>query len=354
MHPTIPAVAAARRFASPLRSSPARWPAAAVSGAAHSPPLPRTQRSRSVDVYDRADRLGRCRSIEKDGRHYIVGMPGHEYALRIRNTTGQRILAVTSVDGVNVVTGETATPSQSGYVIDPWGRVEIAGWRKSLSRTAAFYFTEHSNSYAARTGRPHDVGVIGVAVFAERAARQPMRISESADGARGRARREAKTEADAAAPASAAPPMPIFASDRGSAASARGTPARPGRSARARCERPTAGEARHRTRTQRDVARRQVAFERATSDPAADRRDPVRPPREPGRAGRAPRAAAITMRAVRRSRSPACASRPIRGSRRAPVPDRALRRPRVARILRGPCPPLDGRLPFPETNPTRT
>jgi hypothetical protein len=34
-----------------------------------------------------------------------------------------------------------------------------------MQRTAAFYFTELENSYAARTGRPDNVGVIGVAVF---------------------------------------------------------------------------------------------------------------------------------------------------------------------------------------------
>jgi hypothetical protein len=37
-----------------------------------------------------------------------------------------------------------------------------------LKRVAAFYFTEHANSYAARTGRPHNVGVIGVALFRKR------------------------------------------------------------------------------------------------------------------------------------------------------------------------------------------
>ena len=68
--------------------------------------------------------------------------------------TGERILAVTSVDGVNAVSGETASPEQSGYVIDAWGSVEITGWRKSLDRTAAFYFTDLGDSYAARTGRP--------------------------------------------------------------------------------------------------------------------------------------------------------------------------------------------------------
>jgi hypothetical protein len=120
----------------------------------------------SMDVYDRHERTS-LPIYTKDGRRYIVGAPGHEYAVRIRNNTGERILAVTSVDGVNVVTGETASPNQSGYVIEPWGSVEIAGWRKSLERTAAFYFTDLGDSYAARTGRPDNVGVIGVAVFKE-------------------------------------------------------------------------------------------------------------------------------------------------------------------------------------------
>jgi hypothetical protein len=133
--------------------------------AAHSPP-PRSLVT--MDVYDRSD--GSALPVyTKDGRRYVVGAPGHEYAVRIRNCTGERILAVTSVDGVNVVTGETAAPDQSGYVIEPWGSVEIAGWRKGLDRTAAFYFTDLGDSYAARTGRPGNVGVIGVAVFREKA-----------------------------------------------------------------------------------------------------------------------------------------------------------------------------------------
>src|SRR4029453_5272839 len=35
-------------------------------------------------------------------------------------------------------------------------------------RTAAFYFTDLGDSYAARTGRPQNVGVVGVAVFQEK------------------------------------------------------------------------------------------------------------------------------------------------------------------------------------------
>jgi len=120
-----------------------------------------------VDVYDRADGMA-LPVYAKNGRSYIVGTPGHEYAVRIRNCTGGRVVVVTSVDGVNVISGETAAQTQSGYVLDPWGSVEIGGWRKSMDRTAAFYFTDLGDSYAARTGRPQNVGVVGVAVFQEK------------------------------------------------------------------------------------------------------------------------------------------------------------------------------------------
>lgn len=144
----------------------------ALPGAAL-PPQPRLV---AVDVYDRTSGAALPVHVH-DGRSYVVGAPGHAYAVRIRNCTGARVLAVTSVDGVNVVSGETAAPDQAGYVIEPWGSVEITGWRKSLQRIAAFTFADQAQSYAARTGRPFDIGVIGVAAFAE--ARPPQqRIAE--------------------------------------------------------------------------------------------------------------------------------------------------------------------------------
>ncbi len=120
-----------------------------------------------VDVYDRS--AGEALPLYRHhGRRYVEGQPGNEYAIRIRNCSGQRLLAVLSVDGVNAVTGDTASPEQSGYVIEPGGYVTVHGWRKDLTRTAAFYFSDPGDSYAARTGRPHDLGVIGVALFRER------------------------------------------------------------------------------------------------------------------------------------------------------------------------------------------
>ena len=101
------------------------------------------------------------------GDTWVAGTPGSRYSVRLANTTGERVLVVLSVDGVNVVTGQTANPAQAGYVLEPWESAEISGWRKSMDDIAQFVFTDLGDSYAARTGRPHNVGVIGVAVFQE-------------------------------------------------------------------------------------------------------------------------------------------------------------------------------------------
>ena len=70
-----------------------------------------------LSVYDR-DQGRNLPVYEHEGRHYVVGKPGNRYQMVLRNRSGQDLLAVTSVDGVNVVSGETATWQQSGYVLD--------------------------------------------------------------------------------------------------------------------------------------------------------------------------------------------------------------------------------------------
>ncbi len=123
-----------------------------------------------VEIFDR--KTGEVLPVYwHDGKRHVAGEPGREYEIRLGSRDGCRVLAVTSVDGVNVISGKTASPSQSGYVIDSWGGVTIDGWRKSLDEVAAFYFTALPDSYAARTGRADNVGVIGVALFRERVRR---------------------------------------------------------------------------------------------------------------------------------------------------------------------------------------
>jgi hypothetical protein len=121
----------------------------------------------NVDILTRGD--GQVLPIyPSGGRNWVVGAPGQEYSIRYCNSSPGRVLAVISVDGVNVVSGDTASPAQSGYVLNANECSDIHGWRKNLARTAAFYFTELPDAYATRTGRPENVGVIGVAVFREK------------------------------------------------------------------------------------------------------------------------------------------------------------------------------------------
>jgi hypothetical protein len=110
------------------------------------------------------------------GEYWVAGKPGARYAIEIRNCIGGRVLAVTSVDGVNVLSGATAGWDQAGYVFDPGESYQVTGWRKSNSEVAAFTFSDSRDSYAERTGRPANVGVIGVAIFRER---QPQAVYRS-------------------------------------------------------------------------------------------------------------------------------------------------------------------------------
>ena len=136
---------------------------------------------------------------ESAGHWFVAGRPGSEYRITVRNGERGDLLAVVSVDGVNVVTGETAAAAQSGYVIERGRSLSVDGWRKSLQHVAAFYFTDLGVSYAARTGRPDNVGVIGVALFR----RKPQPLAELAKPA---ARAESGAANDSAQPR--AVPMP--------------------------------------------------------------------------------------------------------------------------------------------------
>ena len=155
-----------------------------------------------VEIYDRTE--GRVLPVYlHGGRRYVVGKPGNEYAIRVRNAGGERALAVMSVDGVNVISGDTASPAQSGYVLAPSESADIAGWRKDMTRTAAFYFTTLPDSYAARTGRPDNVGVIGVAVF-----REKQRVIPYSDLRRDRAAKDTADGGGANAQSAAREAMP--------------------------------------------------------------------------------------------------------------------------------------------------
>ncbi len=139
------------------------------------------------------------------GEYWVAGAPGARYAIAVRNKLGERVMAVTSVDGVNVLNGATASWGQTGYVFGAYTNYQITGWRKSNSEVAAFEFAAAQDSYAERTGRPSQVGVIGVALFKERVP-QPIAVPKPLPYRLERDSNESRR--DSAAP----PPPPAAAS----------------------------------------------------------------------------------------------------------------------------------------------
>lgn len=103
-----------------------------------------------------------------NGRAYVLGQPGRRYSIRIENQSPDRFEAVVSVDGLDVVDGREASLAKRGYLVDPGETTTIEGFRTSTSEVAAFRFGAVGTSYAAQTtGSARNVGVVGVALFAE-------------------------------------------------------------------------------------------------------------------------------------------------------------------------------------------
>ncbi len=105
--------------------------------------------------------------IHASGRNLVVGADGERYRIVIRNATSARFEVVASVDGLDVIDGKPASPERRGYLVDPHGVLVIDGFRQTDSEVAAFRFGKVAQSYAARTSGDANVGVIGVAIFAE-------------------------------------------------------------------------------------------------------------------------------------------------------------------------------------------
>jgi hypothetical protein len=144
----------------------------ALASAALLASVPALAEGRMVDVRIVNRDNGRTlRVYAFKGDLWVAGEPGERYAVELTNRSRERLLNVVSVDGVNVVSGETAAFGQTGYVLDGFQRYDVTGWRKSRKEVAAFEFTQAPRSYASRTDRPDDVGVIGVAVFREKRTR---------------------------------------------------------------------------------------------------------------------------------------------------------------------------------------
>lgn len=125
----------------------------------------------SVRLLDAAGRP--LPTYDSGAQRFVVGSDGDRYVVQIRNHTGNRFEAVTTVDGLDVIDGRPGAMEKRGYLLGPWATVEIDGFRRNLEQVAAFRFGSVRDAYASQKGDDRNVGVIGVAFFAEQDAPPP-------------------------------------------------------------------------------------------------------------------------------------------------------------------------------------
>jgi len=148
------------------------------------------------------------------GRFYVEARRGSRYSVVLANRTGERIGVVLSVDGLNAISGERNPGRDRMYVLDPWQRTTVQGWRTSLQEVRRFTFVDEQASYAARSGKANEkMGWIEVAAYRERRAfvrsaapigpprPEPYEVeSQSAGESEAPAQSPARDSAEAAAP----------------------------------------------------------------------------------------------------------------------------------------------------------
>lgn len=106
-------------------------------------------------------------TFRKGNSYYIQGTSGQSYRLKYTNSSKKTYEVVASVDGLDVLTGTSASQYDNGYVLEPKGTLIIEGFRKDENTVASFTFSAPEASYANHNdqGDINNTGVIGTALF---------------------------------------------------------------------------------------------------------------------------------------------------------------------------------------------
>lgn len=120
----------------------------------------------SIEVEGRPSPL--YSAADGSGRFYFEAREGGGYTIRLANRTSERLGAVVTVDGLNVISGLRDDGRGRMYVVGPWEDTEIRGWRSSLADVRRFTFVDERASYAARSGKANaKMGWVEIAVYRE-------------------------------------------------------------------------------------------------------------------------------------------------------------------------------------------
>lgn len=110
----------------------------------------------------------KVKEYRHNGLTYIEAKEGTEFSIEVKNHAGQRVLAVVSIDGLDIIEGKPATVDSRGYIVSPYNADTFTGWRKSDTEVGAFQFTQKEKSYATEKGGGQNNGIIAIKLFAEK------------------------------------------------------------------------------------------------------------------------------------------------------------------------------------------
>lgn len=105
--------------------------------------------------------IAKGRSLEEHsderGNVWVPANRGDSFQLKVSNHSEGRVMAVCSVDGLCVMTGEVPEDGRlRGYIVKPGAAMLVPGWRLDDDHIAEFEFTESAKSYAAQMGRKNE------------------------------------------------------------------------------------------------------------------------------------------------------------------------------------------------------
>jgi hypothetical protein len=110
-----------------------------------------------------------CKEYTHKGMSFIEARHGTNYTVKIKNDNPYRVMAVLSVDGLDVVTGKPAEETNTGYIIDAYSSLDVKGYRISDDNSASFIFTSKGKSYVQQAkSNATNAGVIGLRTFKEK------------------------------------------------------------------------------------------------------------------------------------------------------------------------------------------
>lgn len=134
-----------------------------------------------LSVHDARDTPLTIYSSIGQNNYQLAGKEGERYVLVYTNRSSTPYEIITTVDGLDVLSGQPGSRSRNGYLLQAGAVLRIEGFRKSAEEVAAFRFSGKDKAYAANslTGDVRNIGVIGSVLYEVRPVtpRQPAASS---------------------------------------------------------------------------------------------------------------------------------------------------------------------------------